>query len=129
MVQEKAYVWYTEEDQDPKLVDKGLRQPCNNLQKGGFGSKLREIDRHSVREAERPCIGYLLERARVTRGVSLEEAEQATRIRRDYLEKLESDDHSTMPEPIYVRSFVKTYANYLDLDGDRRADASRLTQC
>jgi hypothetical protein len=128
VVQEKAYVWYKEEGRDPKLVDKGLRQPCNNLQKGGFGSKLREIDRHSAREAERPCIGYLLEQARVNRGVSLEEAEQATRIRRDYLGKLESDDHSTMPEPIYVRSFVKTYANYLDLDGDRLAAQIRFRQ-
>ena len=89
---------------------------------------MREIDRHSARESERPYIGYLLEQARVNRGVSLEEAEQATRIRRDYLEKLESDDHSTMPEPIYVRSFVKTYANYLDLDGDRLAAQIRCWQ-
>jgi len=71
-------------------------------------SKVREIDRRYAQEAERPGIGYLLEQARVNRGVSLEEA---TRIRRDYLEKLESDDHSTMPEPIYVRGFIKTYAN------------------
>ena len=82
---------------------------------------MREIDRHYAQEAERPGIGPLLERARRSRGVSLEEAEQATRIRRDYLEKLENDDHSTMPEPIYVRGFVKAYANYLDLDGDRLA--------
>jgi hypothetical protein len=26
-----------------------------------------------------------------------------------------------MPEPIYVRGFVKAYANYLSLDGDRFA--------
>jgi cytoskeleton protein RodZ len=89
---------------------------------------VREIDRHYTREAERPGIGPLLERARRSRGVSLEEAEQATRIRRDYLEKLESDDHSTMPEPIYVRGFVKAYANYLDLDGDRLAAQVRFWQ-
>ena len=52
---------------------------------------MREIDRRYAQEAERPGIGYLLEQARVNRGVSLEEAAQATRIRRDYLEKLESD--------------------------------------
>ena len=57
-------------------------------------SKVREIDRRYAQEAERPGIGYLLEQARVNHGVSLEEAAQATRIRRDYLEKLESDDHS-----------------------------------
>ena len=89
---------------------------------------MREIDRHYARDAERPGIGHLLERARRNRGVSLEEAEQATRIRRDYLEKLESDDHSTMPEPIYVRGFVKAYANYLGLDGDWFAAQIRFWQ-
>jgi Helix-turn-helix domain len=84
-------------------------------------SKMREIDRCGAQDARRPGIGYLRKRARVNCGVSLEEAEQATGIRRDYLEKLESDDHSTMPEPIYVRGFVRTYADYLDLDGDRLA--------
>jgi len=89
---------------------------------------VREIDRRYAQEAERPGIGYILERARRNRGVSLEEAEHATRIRRDYLEKLESDDYSTMPEPIYVRGFVKAYANYLGLDGDRFAARVRFWQ-
>lgn len=89
---------------------------------------MREIDRHYAQEAERPGIGHLLERARRNRGVSLEEAERATRIRRAYLEKLESDDYSTMPEPIYVRGFVKAYANYLGLDGDRFAAQVRFWQ-
>ena len=89
---------------------------------------MREIDRSNAQEAERPGIGRLLERARLNRVVSLKEAEHATRIHRDYLEKLESDDHSTMPEPIYVRGFVKTYADYLDLDGDRLAAQVRFWQ-
>ena len=89
---------------------------------------MREIDRRYAQEAERSGFGQLLERARSERGVSLEEAEQATRIRRDYLQKLESDDHSTMPEPIYVRGFVKAYATYLDLDGDRLATQVRFWQ-
>jgi hypothetical protein len=80
---------------------------------------MREIDKGYAPEAERLGIGHLLERAR--QGVSLEEAERATRIRKDYLERLESDDYSAMPEPIYVRGFVKAYANYLGLDGDRFA--------
>jgi len=69
-----------------------------------------------------------LEHARLKRGVSLEEAERATLIRKDYLERLESDDHSTMPEPIYVRGFVKAYADYLGLDGVRFAAQVRFWQ-
>jgi transcriptional regulator with XRE-family HTH domain len=88
-----------------------------------------ERDRQTLRAGSRETrYRYLLEQARVNRGVSLEEAAQATRIRRDYLEKLESDDHSTMPEPIYVRGFIKTYANYLGLDGDRLAAQIRFWQ-
>ena len=82
---------------------------------------MREIDKRYAPEDERPGLGRLLQRARRKRDISLEDAEQATRIRKDYLEKLESDDHATMPEPIYVRGFVRAYANYLGLDGDRLA--------
>ena len=82
---------------------------------------MREVDKGYAPEAERPGIGHLLERTRRRQGVSLEEAERATRIRKDCLERLESDDHSAMPEPIYVRGFVKAYADYLGLDGDRFA--------
>ena len=82
---------------------------------------MREIDKSYAPQAERPGIGHLLEHARRRRGVSLEEAEKATMIRKDYLQRLENDDHSAMPEPIYVRGFVKAYANFLGLDGDRFA--------
>lgn len=89
---------------------------------------MREIDKCYAPGAERPGIGRLLEHARLQRGVSLEEAERATMIRKDYLERLESDDHSAMPEPIYVRGFVKAYADYLGLDGDRFAAQVRFWQ-
>jgi cytoskeleton protein RodZ len=90
--------------------------------------KVREIDKRHAPEPERPRIGHLLERARRKRGASLDDAEQATRIRKDYLQKLESDDHAAMPEPIYVRAFVRAYADYLGLDGDRLAAQVRLWQ-
>jgi hypothetical protein len=40
---------------------------------------MREIDKGYAPQAERPGIGHLLERARQRQGVSLEEAERATR--------------------------------------------------
>lgn len=58
----------------------------------------------------------------------MEDAEKATRIRKDYLQKLENDDHVTMPEPIYVRAFVRTYADYPGLNGDRLAAQVSLWQ-
>jgi cytoskeleton protein RodZ len=60
--------------------------------------------------------------------VSLEEAEQATRIRRDYLEKLESVTTLRCQGPSTCGGFVKAYADYLGLDGDRFAAQIRFWQ-
>jgi transcriptional regulator with XRE-family HTH domain len=63
-------------------------------------------------------IGPDLERARKDKGLSLEEAERATKIRKRYLDGLERDDYSVLPDAVYARGFLKTYANFLGLDGD-----------
>ena len=63
-------------------------------------------------------IGPILERARKDRGLSLEEAERATKIRKRYLVGLEQDDYTVLPDAVYARGFLKTYANFLGLDGD-----------
>lgn len=62
-------------------------------------------------------IGRVLEQARKDRGLSLEEAERATKIRKRYLVGLERDDYSVLPDAVYAQGFLKTYANFLGLDG------------
>jgi cytoskeleton protein RodZ len=54
--------------------------------------------------------------ARQARGVSLEEAEQATKIRRRYLEAIEAGDFDQLPDGPPGRGFVRNYARYLGLD-------------
>lgn len=66
-------------------------------------------------------IGAALERARNERGLSLEEVEQATKIRKRYLQGLERDDYSVLPDAVYTQGFLKTYANYLGLNGEELA--------
>jgi cytoskeletal protein RodZ len=63
-------------------------------------------------------IGPILEQARRERGLSLGEVEQATKIRKRYLQGLERDDYGALPDAIYAQGFLKTYANYLGLDGE-----------
>jgi cytoskeleton protein RodZ len=65
-----------------------------------------------------PGIGRLLEHKRKEQGLSLEEVEQATKIRKRYLTGLERDDYAVLPDTVYARGFLKTYANYLGLDGE-----------
>ena len=70
-------------------------------------------------------IGPVLERARKDKGLSLEEAERATKIRKRYLDGLERDDYSVLPDAVYARGFLKTYANFLGLDGDGLSEELR----
>ncbi|HYI15537.1 MAG TPA: helix-turn-helix domain-containing protein [Thermomicrobiales bacterium] len=60
--------------------------------------------------------GQLLGQAREAKGVSLAQAERATRIRRDYLEALEAHEFSRLPASTYARGIVRNYAAYLGLD-------------
>ncbi len=54
--------------------------------------------------------------ARNTRGITLDEAERATKIRRKYLEAIEAGDFAQLPDGPPGRGFVKNYARYLGLD-------------
>lgn len=60
--------------------------------------------------------GDTLRQARAHKGVTLKEAEQATRINRHHLAALEDENFSALPPPIYQRGIVRNYAVYLDLD-------------
>jgi cytoskeletal protein RodZ len=60
--------------------------------------------------------GALLRQARDFKGVTLREAERATRISRTYLSALEAEEFSQMPPSAYARGIVRNYAQYLGLD-------------
>lgn len=61
-------------------------------------------------------LGRILQEARAVRGIALEEAENATRISRRYLEALENEDFSVFPAPVYARGFLRSYSQYLGLN-------------
>jgi cytoskeleton protein RodZ len=62
-------------------------------------------------------IGRTLELARKERGLSLKQAEEETKIRAAYLRELERENFDVLPA-VYVQGSLKTYANFLHLDGD-----------
>lgn len=73
-------------------------------------------DEKGMSDKPMDSIGQRLASARRTQGKSLEDVEQATKIRPRYIEALEHDQFAVIPGDVYVRSFLKTYANYLGLD-------------
>lgn len=64
-------------------------------------------------------IGERLEEARKRKGVSVREASEATKIRSDYLHKLESNGFDLNLPEIYVRGFLRNYAVYLKLNPEK----------
>ena len=63
-------------------------------------------------------LGDLLRETRESKGLSLEQVEEATRIRRSFLHALEEERFSDLPGEVYVRGFVRNYAQFLGLDPD-----------
>jgi Helix-turn-helix domain/Domain of unknown function (DUF4115) len=60
-------------------------------------------------------MGAYLRAARRRRRVSIERAAEDTRIRADFLMRMESDEFDFLA-PAYVRGFLKTYARFLRVD-------------
>lgn len=69
-----------------------------------------------MEEARVSPLGETLRRARQARGITIEDAERATRIPRRYLEALEQENFGILPAPVYARGFLRSYSGYLGLD-------------
>jgi cytoskeleton protein RodZ len=70
-------------------------------------------------------IGPTLREARSRRKVDLSEVEAAIKIRVRYLQAMENEEWDALPGGAYTRGFIRTYASYLGLDGERLADDYR----
>lgn len=64
-------------------------------------------------------IGERLEEARKKKGISIREAAEATKIRGDYLSKFENNQFDINLTELYVRGFLRNYAQFLRLPSDR----------
>jgi cytoskeletal protein RodZ len=67
-------------------------------------------------------IGNSLREARLRRSVDFAQAELATKIRGKYLRALEEEQFEVLPSETYVKGFLRTYAEYLGLDGQLYVD-------
>jgi cytoskeletal protein RodZ len=67
-------------------------------------------------------IGNSLREARLRQSLDFPEIEQATKIRPKYLRALEDEQFDILPGQTYVKGFLRSYAEYLGLDGQLYVD-------
>jgi cytoskeleton protein RodZ len=73
-----------------------------------------------------PEIGATLREARMHARIDVSEIEAQTKIRAKYLRALENEEWGLLPGPTFVKSFLRTYAQALGLDGKALVEEYRL---
>jgi cytoskeletal protein RodZ len=61
-------------------------------------------------------IGSTLREARIRARIDMLEVETRTKIRAKYLRAIENEEWDLLPGPVYAKSFLRTYGDYLGLD-------------
>lgn len=64
-------------------------------------------------------VGTILQTARQTAGFSIEDISKRTRIRKKYLEYIENNEWEKLPGVAYIRGFIKSYAEAVELVPDK----------
>ena len=86
--------------------------------RAGYGDNVPDME----------SIGETLRAARHTKKVTLGDVSRLTKIKLDILEKLEADDFAGLAAPMYTKSFLKMYADYLGIDSAEMVEAYLKSQ-
>ncbi|MEC0091337.1 RodZ domain-containing protein [Paenibacillus macquariensis] len=70
-------------------------------------------------------LGQQLKEARLEKGMSLDDVQEMTKIRKRYLEAIEAGDYKVLPGNFYVRAFIKTYAETVGLNPDELLEGDK----
>jgi len=72
--------------------------------------------------------GLYLQTVRVEKGISIEKVSAETRIRTEILRSIEAEDHTNLPNDVFVKGFLRSFAGAIDADPQevlRRFDERR----
>jgi cytoskeleton protein RodZ len=72
------------------------------------------------------AIGERLREARMRQKIDIAEVESATKIRAKYLRALENEEFGLLPGATFVKTFMRTYAEYLGLDAQLLIEEYRV---
>lgn len=114
---------------DVKAIDYAADMLTYNSRKPSGAESSMKTERGKVARSNGATaalsIGPILRERREAMGVTLAEAEVATRIRQKYLSALESDEWDLVPGEVVGRGFLRNYATYLGLEPTEMIDRRR----
>jgi flagellar biosynthesis protein FlhG len=119
---------------DPNLEEPApLEEPSAPGPLSAPSGPLEQIEAFEDLEAEEggeDFDGPRLRRARMRRGIEIEQVAGVTKINPTYLHFIEEESYDDLPAPVYVRGFVTAYARAIGLDPVRVAGSymARLDQ-
>ena len=66
--------------------------------------------------------GRKLKEIRISRGIELEEMVESTKIRKSQLINIEDENYDELPAKVFLKGFLISYANHLDLNSKKVAE-------
>lgn len=76
----------------------------------------RTIEGSDVQQLVPRGPGEVFKQARERARISIDKVSQFLHLPREVIEALESDQQDLLPEPTYVKGYIRSYARYLELD-------------
>ena len=73
-------------------------------------------------------VGELLRDKREQKDLSIKDIENAISIRTLYINAIEEGNYKLVPGEVYLKGFIRNYANYLGLNGQEMVDLYRQSQ-
>ncbi|MEF3691428.1 MAG: helix-turn-helix domain-containing protein [Candidatus Moraniibacteriota bacterium] len=71
-----------------------------------------------IKKIQSLTLGEKMRRVRNEKRITLSEIAKNTKIQLEYLEKLENGDYNSLPADVYVRGFLKSFAEYVGVNED-----------
>lgn len=72
-------------------------------------------------------VGTILREARLAKGITVEDVETATNIRSTFITYLENEEYDKTPGEFFVKGAIRTYGNFLGLDGLKLVEAYKTS--
>ncbi len=69
-----------------------------------------------------PVSGQEIRSQRESKGISLDEIKERTKIGKFTLRLIEDDMYSSLPAPVYLKSFIKQIARMIGMDPEKTAE-------